>query len=313
MKLLLIGDGHITDIKPERRKDENFLATGLSKIDQARMIGERNNCDIAIQVGDIGETPRISRRAIAELIECLSRFIIPFYSICGQHDITGHTMKTYDDCAHRVLASAKVTKLLSFNPVMKNNIHIYGASFGEAIPKVLDSTKYNILVIHAMIGNDLLYPGQDIVYPEAFLRQHPEFQLVVCGDYHYRFVVEYKGRYCVNPGALLRLTINERDLAHKPGVVVFDTDSNKFDIIKFTVIPSEEIFDLHRKEQEEDKDKAQAEALLLQFIENLKKSERTGVKWTEVLQKLLIEKNVSDELKATVEEILKKYSQQLKG
>ena len=44
-----------------------------------------------------------------------------------------------------------------------------------------------IMVVHAMIGNKPIYPGQDITKAKTFLKNNPLADVILCGDYHYPF------------------------------------------------------------------------------------------------------------------------------
>ena len=151
---------------------------------------------------------------------------VPVGAIFGQHDISGHNASTFIRSPLHVLESSRRVTMLGEEPEYldgNGTVAFYGASFGQPIPKPRWEKDFNVLVIHAMIGDKELWPGQELAKPKGFLRKHPNFDLVLCGDYHYPFQQEYQGRWILNAGCLMRKTIGERDQKLIPGVHLFDT------------------------------------------------------------------------------------------
>jgi DNA repair exonuclease SbcCD nuclease subunit len=310
VKLTLLGDTHFNDKKPESRLDEDYLATMLGKFKQAVEIHKANKCDILIQVGDLFDSFRANNRIKSALTEYLRREELGVYCVYGQHDIAGHSESTFENSPMRVLEAAGVVHVLDdvfINPgiIKEDSIYLYGASFGQLIPKpeadaVFDV--FNILVTHQMIGDGELYPGQNLKHPITFLREHPEYNLVVCGDYHYRFIEKNVDQYCINPGAMIRKSISDRDLAHEPAVVIFDTKTLKHEVIKLKVAAVEEIFDTTKRPSTSDEDKDYS--ALLSFIENLKKKEGAAIGWKEILLHVMNEENADDDVRDCIDKCI---------
>ena len=308
MKLGLLGDTHFTNKAPERRLD-NYFEIQMNKLAQAFDIFKTHKCDCIIQVGDFFDSPYVSNRVEATIIEFLIGHLAdkPIYCIFGQHDISGHSVSTLLNSPLAVLESSRVVKILndkaSYSKWFRIKgfmtcVRIYGASFGEVVPVPENPNDYNILVIHKMIGDRPLYPGQELIQPRQFLRNNPDYQLVVCGDYHYRFIDTYQDRTIINPGAMVRKTISKFDLEHKPAVVIFDTDTSKVEVIELVVEPVEKVFDLKRIEKSDNQ-------VLVNFVEKIRESkgkERAG--WKEILLKVLEERKSSAEVKAVIDSCL---------
>ncbi len=168
--------------------------------------------------------------------------------------------------------------------VDKSGLQSRKLSFGEEVPKVQDKKAYNILVVHQMICDQPLYPGHQNVHPAAFLRRNPEFNLIVCGDYHYRFASHLGNRIAINPGALMRLELGDIKTCHRPAVVVFDTEENTFEVVELKV--QENIFDLT-----EEPKKDEHSQVLAEFLEQLKQKKELRVGWKEILFLLLEKEN----------------------
>jgi len=304
----ILGDTHFTNRSPERRLD-NYWETQIRKIKQALSIFRDNDCDVIIQTGDFFDTPTVANRVKSVLIKFLRQSNEKVYCIWGQHDVVGHSIFTLPNSPLVVLQAAGVVKIVDKHWYMLGTksedieipVVLYGASFGEDIPKPespLESTEcYNILIVHDMIGDRPLYPGQELIGPNQFLRNNPDYNLVIAGDYHYRFISSYQGRTIINPGALVRKTISKFDLEHKPAVVIFDTETGESKVIELVVEPVEKVFNLKRVEKK-DSD------IMLQFIEGLKNRGKGVVGWKHILQKVFKEKNSSIEVKKIIDECL---------
>jgi len=301
MKIGILGDTHFTNRSPERRID-NYWETLEDKLTQALTIFVSNDCDCIIQPGDFFDSSTTADRVKAVLIQLFKRYRLGVYCVAGQHDITGHSMYTLANSPLAVLQSAGVVKVVngdccSLGALNKDsNVQIYGAPFGEEVPKPFDYG-YNILIIHKMIGNRPLYPGQDLTDPRRFLRQHPGYNLVVCGDYHYRFIETHDGRTILNPGAMVRKTISKFDLQHKPAVIIFDTETNETEVVKLNVKLPEEVFDLTKTTKKDN-------LVLLQFIERLKNQTGKMIEWKRILLEVLKERNANRRVKNIIDETL---------
>jgi DNA repair exonuclease SbcCD nuclease subunit len=286
---------------------DDYYITQLRKLNQALDIFSKEDCHCVIQVGDMFDSPTVSNKIIASII---STFKIrtfeedfEFYACWGQHDIAGHSAKTLPNSPLSVLEASGVLKLTDFDTAIQINKDkfLYGSSFGEDVPEVENKKAFNILATHKMIGDRELYPGQELENPKAFLKKYPDFNLVVCGDYHYRFLTEYDGRVILNPGALMRKTISKFDLEHKPGIFIVDTDDMSTKFSPVDIEPVEKVFDLSREEKCDNQK-------LLDFITNLAKNSNSNCNWKSLLCKILKDMNCSEDVKniidSSIEEVV---------
>jgi predicted phosphodiesterase len=313
MLLGIFGDLHLTNRAPENRID-NYWETQKWKLCKSLDIFNKKSVDLVIETGDFFDTTTVADRVKSETIQLL--LANEFYNqnrICcvyGQHDISGHSKFTLPNSPLAVLQSARVVKILNEKPwkVSRRDIHpedivrdpcfLYGASFGEGVPKPENSEAYNILVTHRMIGDKALWPGQVLTGPRSFLRKNPKYNLIICGDYHYRFVETWNGRTIINPGALVRKTRSKFDLEHKPAVVIFDTDTSEVEIIELGAKPIEQVFDLTRPPEKKDNQ------ILVELVEKLRLSGKKLSGWKHFLIKVLEERNSRQEIRDIIDERL---------
>jgi len=292
MKILIWGDAHISFRKPRRRTDENYFITVLDKVRQVLYLYHKHNCKLLIQTGDFFDSIDIGNRVIAEVIRLLLHDEVKVQLVFGQHDVAGHSAVTLGRSPLSVLCAAGCANVLDDKGTLLNdNVVAYGASFGQDIPEALGKDRFSILVIHKMIGDRPLFPGQELESPGRFLKKHTSFDLICCGDYHYRFVSSTSdARFVINPGAMIRKTISPFDLEHEPAVVIFDTVTREYEVIKLDVKSVEERFDMSKEIQIENDE-------LIKFIENLKTNQDTAISWKEILLEVLEADSVSGEVR----------------
>jgi len=298
MLLGVLGDAHFTTSQPKRRLD-NYWETQKLKFGEALYILEK--CAGFIQPGDLVDNPNVSNIVISTIIDMLKKHYIQLDMVWGNHDVSGISSATLPTSPLSVLKAAGVINILNSEPRQLGNAAIYGAGFNEEPPTPKNQNDYNILVIHAMLGDRPLFPGQELKNPKNFLKQHPYFNLVVCGHYHYRFMETYEGRTILNAGSLIRGSIAKFDLEHKPGVIVFDTDTNKTEIIELTIEPAEEVFDLTPIKKRDNK-------ILNMFINRLKTGSKSNSGWKHFLSQVLEKKNTSDGGKLIIDRCLEEVN-----
>jgi predicted phosphodiesterase len=303
MRLLLLGDTHFEERGPDRRKDDYFL-TQLCKLKQIFSIYGEEKCDAILQVGDFFNSPYVSNYVKSNLITDLKHWGNIMYCIFGQHDIFGHAWQTFERSPLAVLEAAAVLKVVR-DPCTRiegksgDCVYVYGACFGCEVPKVESEHTFNILLVHDMIGDRELYPGQELKGPRDYLRKYPNYDLIVCGDYHYTFKDSHQGRIICNPGCLMRKTIGEFDLQHKPGVFIFDTDSKDLKWILLDVEPVEDVFDFTKTESiKEDSSK------VVEFIEKLRANNEDRAAWREALRVVLEEKKVCSRVRTLLDSVI---------
>jgi len=306
MRIGIIGDLHLTNKSPERRIDD-YWKTLCRKVSQSLDIFDGRKCNIIIQVGDFFDAPTVANKVkseVMQLLHCFGRFGDErMLCVYGQHDISGHSKATLPNSPLVELESARVVKILGDNPVIAGpqqaSVFFYGASFGEPVPEVLDKDAYNILVTHRMVGDRALWPGQVLPGPRQFLRQCPDYALILAGDYHYRFIETWQGRIIINPGAVIRKTISRFDLEHQPAVVIFDTDTNESEVIELGIEPIEKIFDLTKRDV-----RTKDNSLLVELVKRLKEGDEKILGWKGFLLKVLEEKKASMGVRQVIDEIL---------
>jgi len=252
MNSLILGDLHITNKKPGRRKDKDYLEMCLGKLEQAFTLGKEHDCEVAFQPGDWFDSPQVGNHVIIRTIKLLKKFDIKIFCTYGQHDILGHSTFTLKNSPLSVLQAAGVVRIVpSTGMKVMKGVWVYGSGFGSEVPMPRREDHLNILLTHRMIGSDKLFDAQkDFEYPVPFLKKHPEYDWVIVGDYHYPFqdVRMRNGGRCneiINVGCMVRKTL--ADVEHQPMVGILH-NFRQVDAYKLECVWASEIFDLTQKE-----------------------------------------------------------------
>jgi len=223
-----LSDPHLTWGKPISRLDDVKI-TGIRKFNFVLDWCSKNSAELLIP-GDLTDSAH-GWYLYLELVKSLLKYKVIPIVVYGQHDMYFRTKET-------TIMNALIKNNL-IHLVEGNRLPFYGYSWSDERGYENDDIdrKCKILLIHAPITTNQLYPNQVFMDARQFLRENKQFDLIVCGDIHRRFMVEYQGRYIVNSGSMLRLDADEYMFEHKPGFWVYDTNKKNVDWVE---IPHEE-------------------------------------------------------------------------
>lgn len=254
MKLIACSDLHFVDTNPKRRID-NYSETLFDKWYYLLSYAIDRNIDIITIAGDIFDTHRASNQLITKLIKSINSFYCPdsniILSVLGQHDLA---FRSEHNSPMKILDAANIVQVLTPS-IHKKNVAFYGCSWSENIPKPVfgGGIQFNVLLVHKMISNKDYWHG-NLQYTEAlsFLKEQEDYDLIISGDNHNTFYVEYEDRLLINPGSLGRRNIDQID--HQPCFFVYDTDTRAHSQVFIPILPAEQVFDLDAVEDEKIKD-----------------------------------------------------------
>lgn len=233
MKILLLSDLHLVVDNPVARLDD-LTEIQWDKLDWVYEYAKKNGVELVLQAGDLTHTKR-SWSLLNRLTDFFSFYDdIPTWIVKGQHDSYFHDLDN-NKTTTGILLSARLLTLLDKNGWSSKGVTVYGASYGEEVPFDLRASDYNILVIHAPIAEKGI-PGVNYIDALQFLKEHDEYDLILCGDIHEKFLIKHKGRVICNTGPMLRIEATKYMLNHRPCFFVFDT--NKKNMIEEVLIPT---------------------------------------------------------------------------
>lgn len=277
MKTFLLCDLHLTEKQPENRCDV-FSETVLRKFEFILKEAVANDVELILQPGDFTDSPTMSWEFYIRLVSLINSYNIQIYTVHGQHSLR------YRNRGNTVLdALSKACDCLTIIDqkdlyAPDRGIRIYGANYGEKIPK-RSGGKFTILLIHKMIlGDKKLWYGQDedVTWSKNVLRKN-DFDLIVSGDNHSQFnIYNNEGRHLFNCGTLLR---DSSDMvSYKPHIFLFDTSDSSYKEIMIPIEPFKKVFKMDKIEQDKNRDKEMSA-----FVEGIKSYRNVGLDFKENL------------------------------
>jgi DNA repair exonuclease SbcCD nuclease subunit len=213
-KAILTADWHIRADSPVCRTDD-FQKAMWKKVDNVFALAVEMSVPIII-AGDLGHRPQWPNWLIEKFMEVADGYESEIMVVFGQHDIPEHNLELYPRSGIGVLIRSEYV-MLAENGIYPD-LAIEAFDYSENIE---GSDKANIAVAHQMVIEDKPeWPGQVADSAKSLLKKFPEYKLILTGDNHKPFVVEYEGRILVNPGSMMRTTADQID--HKPRVYLWD-------------------------------------------------------------------------------------------
>jgi len=302
MKFILLSDLHLLWDKPVARLD-NTCETVLRKFEYVIEKSEEWKAPI-LQAGDFFDRPR-SWYLLPEVVKLLRKHNVVVYAVFGSHDTYMYSEETRHATNLGILERMGLVRILGEEPVYYDlkglgMHHLWGANPGGQVPVPFERG-YNILVIHAPIAKEALWPGHDYMDAGRFLRDHRGFDIILCGDIHRFFCIEDGGRFIVNTGPMLRRRATKYNFTHKPGFFVWDSTEESLDWQEIPHEPAEKVLSRDHIERFEEVDQ-----MLDGFVKSIGDDFESDVDFIANLysffKKHKIEKRVIDEISEVVEE-----------
>lgn len=260
MKIAFAGDLHCTDKAPHRRVDDYKRAL-FEKLNFVFELAISEECELICLPGDITDSPSLPYSFFIELSDIFSKHEILKFGVFGQHDMQfrrkdGTFLHAFSKVTENMLC------LIGDGGLIMRDVSFTGVDFGGEIPPPRP-LMFNILIIHKMIVDEKLWAQQEgHAFSTYFLRKYP-YDLVISGDNHKNFVTNIRKRYLVNPGSIMRSSIDQ--VNHQPKVYTFDIDSKELTEHIIPVKDAEAVFDLSQIEAEK-----KVNENLGVFIDNIK-------------------------------------------
>jgi len=303
MKLVLLSDLHLSWQSPTARLDD-VRQTQMEKLEFVLNWAEDNEA-VVLQAGDFFDRPR-SWYLLPEVMRLLREHeeICPIYLVYGQHDTYLYSEQTKAATSLGVLAEAGLVEILTREyTFIYPNVALYGASYGQEVPVQNDFDEHDscikVLVIHAPISMEAVYPGQDYIYAKKFLALRKDYDLILCGDIHRMAVVQDHGRWLVNTGPMVRRTADKYNFTHKPCFFVYDTDKKDVSMVEIPHKPAEEVLSREHIETKEESNK-----MLEEFISSVNSEVVSDVSFEENLWAFIKGNEIDQEVIDVLAEVM---------
>ena len=246
IRFLLMGDRHNSENTPKSRID-NFQESVKAKDEEIMSIAKHYNVAAILQAGDFwtdGDA-RIKNDFIPEIVK---RWIdpmnpgksIPMIGIAGNHDLIGNNINSLPNTTLGLTVSLGYQKLASKdNPIiftMDNgktvaitgtNYHLHMDEPEYLSDYIVDKKAgdYHIHIVHGMLSPKNL--GKMMKHTVIDDIKNTAADITFCGHDHLGFdTVFTNSKYFVNPGAVVRLKNDKKELTRKVKVVLVTIDDS---------------------------------------------------------------------------------------
>jgi|GEM_PF-1476957 len=240
MNFVLCGDCHFTSQQPVSRLD-NVLEASINKWSSILQFALQHEAAVLI-AGDFCDKPR-DWYLLPRLMSVMAQYRkVNVYAVYGQHDMYMRSEGGREATNLGVLAKAGMIKILDKKGAWfgagkpAKPWCVRGCHWGEEIPTIEKdnlSQRYEpryALVIHASIAKEAVYPGHSYIKVGDLIKMYPEYELIMCGDVHRRFLaVGPDKQLIINSGPIMRLEANDYNMNLNPSVLFYSTDTGKYE------------------------------------------------------------------------------------
>lgn len=221
-----LGDLHWRGSAPVGRIDD-FTEAMWRKLTFMVDYCNENSIMIMFLPGDLFDSVNASSKTLVRASVILSKYLGTILAVYGNHDLRNHNMKSCADTPLGLLCELLPNlHIAGEEPFRWKGYDIYGTSWEQPIP-VVDPSSKSVLLIHKMIIDKKLWPGQKpgVDGKGINLLRKTNFQAIISGDNHQQFVLSYKDRWLINSGSMMRTTVKQIDAT--PGFYIYDLKKNK--------------------------------------------------------------------------------------
>ena len=298
MLVLTIGDSHLTGKNPIARIDD-LVEVQFEKWEEIVTIANKYNCPI-ISVGDILNVPVIANSILTKFGNIINKLKHGLYFVWGNHDLMYHSIDMFDRTSLGMLwyNNSKIRHISEF-------YYDYGIKWDYCDwNQEISNNEAKLLLIHKavidpkMVGGDNSWILKDKEFADNIKdnKSLQQYDLIICGHWHKKYRFKYKNTQIINPGPIVRRTINDTDL---PVIQLIDLETKLHKVIKLkSVKPTIEVIsDKHIEENA-----YQVKVDILEFINALKNKK---LKYTSSFMDNLMVLLDSHELDKDIEQVLR--------
>lgn len=323
IRFLLIGDRHNSEHIPKCRKDD-FQSNSLKKDLEIIELAKKHHVDAILHPGDFWTDAdhKLKNDFIAKVANLWDNIYdgdrkIPLIGIAGNHDLIGENVASIATTTTGLLDALGIFKLVSNNNpfiIEKDNkkVVITGVNYHKGMDKPEFICDYivpqhlgdvHIHIVHGMLSYKNL--GKIIRHTKIENILETKADITFCGHDHNGFgIVQENGKYFINPGAVVRLSADKKEIARDVGVVLVTIDNCiNCEFIKLnSALPSDEVID--RSSIDKELEFSEFTRGLKDKVENMDIGNSIGL--DDILGEIYDEKKISDNIKADIKQSIDK-------
>jgi DNA repair exonuclease SbcCD nuclease subunit len=209
--MIFTADTHLSEACPISRSDKDeWLNVQMDKLEQMVQYGIKNEHHDIIFAGDFFHKFSDTTTLVNLVMGFFTKYRnIRFYIIYGNHDLKNHNKEFNLQTSLLTIGYLpNVTVVTEYRSIDIEGKQVDFFGFGQ---KLCDKGG-DIAVIHKFAYKNK--PWHDA--PEAgnfknVADQLEQYELIVCGDNHERFIANYEGQVFLNCGSMTRRKIDQRD------------------------------------------------------------------------------------------------------
>lgn len=288
---IVMSDLHARQTTPTCRKD-NYFETMKRKLKFISSLCEEKKCNTLVDCGDLFDTWKSTPKVESMLLNHLPEYS-HFLSVAGNHEMPYHSEERIYESSFNVIKIAR-----GFKDKHEDFARFHLYNYSEGLPKKMPkcSCVLQIAVWHGMVfeNNKPKIEGVHGFDADEVCKHFKEYDFILTGHNHETFICTVGKTTLINPGSVMRSSINQID--HKPCVFII-YDDKTFEKI---FIPTEQ--DVFRKEMYEVK--KEKDSRMEAFVEWLKTPSGMTADFKKNVS-LYIEKNkIGDDVKNKILSIL---------
>ena len=247
MRIVFIGDIHISDKAPRSRKedDEQYRQLILDKLNFCYEYCISNKIEYVIILGDVfNSSINIYPPYLTEVYKVLQKFKdtgIEVCSIIGNHDMYYQNDSEFTKTTLYQAFTLGLIKHLDMKE-LPIGVRIVGVDYGKPFDKIKFESQYNILVGHCFYENEMFGNNENgnLTHEKCL---ELGYDVYILGHDHTYYPTIDMGEYkVIRPGSLLRGTSKTCNLYRNVIVDVFDTTTKEWEEIIVPTKQGTEVF-----------------------------------------------------------------------
>jgi exonuclease SbcC len=277
-------------------------------------IAKDNDVKAILHPGDFftDSDKKLGNEFVAKIAQRWLSCGIPLIGIAGNHDLIGNNIDSLPSTTAGLLDSLGVFKLIKNGETLSftddvTTVHITGSNYHKNMDKAECINDYivnnktadvHIHIVHGMLTEKSY--GKLFRHTTIDQIANTQADITFCGHDHVGFgIVNYKNKWFVNPGAIVRMTGAENELTRTVKVVLVTIDNGNITLKEIPLAsarPSNEVVD--RSHLDEVKVREEYEDYIKDGVRKLKLGDSLSI--TEVLENIYNRDEIPENIRKSI-------------